>query len=83
MTPEQATAFIVSVTGLIAALGVAIAQFRSLRRDINGRLTQLLTTAAEAARKDGELAGRDFAHRTNKASAMGGAGTAVPLTPNE
>ena len=83
MTPEQATALIVAATGLIAAVGVLVVQLRSLRKDINGRLSQVLDLAATAARKDGELAGRDFAHQTNKVSAMGGAGSPVPLTPNE
>lgn len=83
MTVDQATALVVAATGLIGAIGVLAVQLRSLRKDIDGRLTQVLDLAATAARKEGELAGRDFAHQTNKVSAMGGAGSPVPLTPNE
>lgn len=61
MTPEQVVAIIVAVTGLTAAVGVVLVQLAQLRRDVNGRMTQLLEHASEAARKDGELAGRDYA----------------------
>jgi len=86
MTPEQATALIVAFTGLIGACGLAVQQFRSLRRDINGRMQQLLEAYGAAQRKDGELAGRDFASTSTPVSVMGGAGTPVPLVaiePNE
>lgn len=63
MSPEQVTALVVAFTGLLAAIGVCIGQIAALRRDVNGRLTQLLQEVAAAERREGELAGRDFVHR--------------------
>jgi len=83
VTVEQATGLLVAVTGLVGAVGVLVVQLRSLRKDLNGRLTQLLAVAEQAARKDGELAGRDFSTRSTTVSAPVGVGTVVPLTPNE
>jgi len=83
VTVEQATALVVAITGLVGAVGVLVVQIRSLRKDINGRLTQLLAVAEQAARKDGELAGRDFTRQAGRVTAGGGAGTVVPLTANE
>ena len=58
MTPEQATALLVAATGLIAALGVLVAQLHQLRKDLNGRLAELVETTRVAALKTGELEGR-------------------------
>lgn len=66
ITPEQATALVVALTGLVAAVGAILVQIRSLRKDLNGRLTQLLDEAKTAAEKRGELAGRDFAATTRE-----------------
>lgn len=63
MTAEQATALLVALTGLVAALGAAVVQVRGLRRDLNGRVTELLSEATSAAHKHGELEGRDFMRR--------------------
>jgi len=83
VTVEQATALVVAITGLVGAVGVLVVQIRSLRKDINGRLTQLLAVAEQAARKDGELAGRDYSRGLTTVTAATGAGTVVPLTTNE
>ncbi len=61
MTAEQATALIVAVTGLVAALGVIIAQLRQTHGLVNSRMSQLLETTQLANQKIGELRGRDFA----------------------
>lgn len=60
VTPEQASALIVALTGLVAALGVIIVQLRQTHNLVNSRMTQLVDTTKLAAHKDGELAGRDF-----------------------
>jgi len=73
MNTEQATALIVAITALVAAVGTTYAQIRSLRRDVrvshelmNGRLQDLLDVSAIAAKKQGELEGRAFrAHQSN------------------
>jgi hypothetical protein len=61
MTPEQATALIVAITGLVAALGAIFAQQRQTHQLINSRMTQLLQATKLAAQSSGELRGRDFA----------------------
>ena len=63
MSAEQATALIVALTGLVGAIGLLMRQIGELRRDLNGRLEQLLESTSAAAHKQGELAGRDFARR--------------------
>lgn len=60
MTPEQATALIVAVTGLVAALGVVAVQLRQVHTMVNGRMAELIESTRSAAAKEGELAGRDF-----------------------
>jgi hypothetical protein len=83
VTIESVTGLIVAITGLIAAIGVLVVQVKGLRKDINGRISQLLDAHGQAERKDGELAGRDYALTRDRVSAMGGAGTPVPLTPRD
>lgn len=83
MTPEQATALIVAATGLIGAVGVLIVQVRSLRKDVNGRLTHMLSLAADAGRKEGELAGRDFANKSAVDRPAAISAPAIHLTANE
>lgn len=75
MSPEQATALIVAITGLVVALGTVYGQLRGLRRDVrshhatvDGRMVELLTLSQLAAEKQGELAGRDFATRSGAQS---------------
>ena len=63
MTPEQAVALLGAITALVVAVSALLLQVQKLRSEVNGRLTQLLVEATQAARKDGELAGRDFVHR--------------------
>lgn len=60
MSPEQLTALLVAITGLLGGIGIVIGQVAALRREVNGRLTQLLEAEAARAHKAGELAGRDF-----------------------
>lgn len=60
MTPEQFTALIVALTGLIAAVGAVFAQLRSTHKLMNGRMTELLDATKLASQKTGELRGRDF-----------------------
>lgn len=63
MTPEQLVAILVAISGVLGAVGILIGEIRKLRYDLNGRLSEYLHAAATAARKEGELAGRDYAHR--------------------
>jgi hypothetical protein len=65
MSPEQATALVAAITGLIVALGVFVVQIRQVSSQLNGRLSQLLAVANAAAMKEGELAGRDFSTRSS------------------
>jgi hypothetical protein len=59
VSPEQLVAVLVAVTGVIGAIGVLIGQIRSLRQEINGRLSDLVDATRVAALKEGELLGRD------------------------
>jgi hypothetical protein len=68
VTPEQFSGIIVAVTGLVAAIGLLVTQVRGLRKDLNGRMQELLDTSKLAAQKDGELAGRDFAQGATRAA---------------
>lgn len=63
MTPEQAIAIIAAVSTLVVAVTALLVQVHALRRDVNGRVTQLLEAAGVAREKRGELAGRDFMRR--------------------
>lgn len=63
MNVDGATALIVAVTGLVAAVGAVIVQVRGLRRDLNGRVSQLIDVATTASHRKGELEGRDFMRR--------------------
>jgi hypothetical protein len=59
VSPEQFVAIVVALTGAIAAVGVVLVQLAQLRREVNGRLTQLLEETREQGRLEGELRGRD------------------------
>lgn len=60
MTPEQLTALIGAGTAFLVAAVPVFVQIRALRHDIDGVMHELLDAKATAARKEGELAGRDF-----------------------
>jgi hypothetical protein len=60
MTPEQFTALIVALTGLIAAVGAVWAQLRQTHKLMNGRMTELLDATKLSGQATGELLGRDF-----------------------
>ena len=49
-----------ALTGLFGAVALVLKQLGELRRDLNGRLEEMMGHAAAAARREGELAGRDF-----------------------
>lgn len=57
MSPEQLTALIIAVTGLIAALGAVFAQLRQTHALINSRMTELIDTTKLAAQLGGQLEG--------------------------
>lgn len=63
MSPEQLVALIGAVAGLLGALAVVLHNIAELRKDLNGRLQELIDARVEAAAKRGELTGRDFMHR--------------------
>jgi hypothetical protein len=63
MTPEQFTAIAAALAALIGAVTALLVAVYNLHHAVNGRLSQLLQERETAARKDGELAGRDFMRR--------------------
>lgn len=63
VAPESAVAIIGAITALVVALTAMLVQLGKLRQEVNGRLTQLIAEATDAARKQGELEGRDFMHK--------------------
>ena len=60
MTPEQSTALIVALTGLVAAVGAIYAQLRQTHALMNSRMSELIRSTHQAAQKQGELLGRDW-----------------------
>jgi hypothetical protein len=71
VTSAELTALIVAVTGLVAAVGTTLVQVNRLTVKIdrnhellNGRIGELLNVSTMAAKKQGELEGRDWATRT-------------------
>lgn len=63
MTPEQFTAVMAALAGLVAAVTALLVAVHNLHDAVNGRLTQLLAEREAAAHKQGELEGRDFMSR--------------------
>jgi hypothetical protein len=66
VSPEQITAILTGITGIIVALGVVVHNLVELRRSLNGRLSQLVDATREAAVKQGELQGRDYANKRTR-----------------
>jgi hypothetical protein len=60
MTPEQITALVGSITGLVVALGAILVQLRQTHKLVNGRMSELLDATKLANQKIGELQGRDY-----------------------
>lgn len=67
MTAEQFTAILVALAGLITAAAMLVGAVRGLRSELrqtthlfNGKMSELINVAVMAARKEGELAGRDY-----------------------
>lgn len=87
MTPEQAIAIIGAVSTLVVAVTALLVQVHLLRKDVNGRVTQLLDAAGMAREKRGELNGRDFMRRLLTGAAApseGSTGAAVePLAQRD
>lgn len=82
MSPEQLVAIISAVTALVVALVPLFVQIHMLRKDVNGRLTQLVDAASIAAEKRGELSGRDFMHRLLTGTGAPAEGsTGAPVEP--
>lgn len=63
MTPEQIVAVVAAFATLLSALAAVMVQIRKLHDAVNGRLTQLLEERETAARRLGEMEGRDFMRR--------------------
>ncbi len=68
MTPEQVVAIITATAGFLGALGIVLHNIAELRKDLNGRLQELIDARVAAAGKQGELEGRDYAHRLHGAT---------------
>lgn len=61
MSPEQLVAILGGLAGVIIAMALLVQRIGELRKDLNGRLEQLLEQTRAAAQREGELAGRDWA----------------------
>jgi hypothetical protein len=60
VSPEQLVAILGGFTALLGAVALVLRQLQELRKDLNGRLEQLLVAERERSLKEGELAGRDY-----------------------
>lgn len=69
MTSEQLTAILGALTALVVAVTALVVQVRQWRKEINGHVTELLSVTAAAAKREGELAGRDWAAGQNNPAA--------------
>jgi len=56
VTPEQLIAVVGAFTALFIAIAGVLVQVASLKRSVNGRLTQLLELTATSSRAEGTLA---------------------------
>lgn len=63
MTVDQVVALIGAVTALLVALGAILAQLHQLRKDLNGRLTELVAVTAKASLAEGVIQGRRASDR--------------------
>lgn len=79
MSPEQLVAVLVAIAGVLTATGIVIQQLAALRKEINGRLTQLLEETRTGARLEGELRGRDQVAAQRRRFTDPPIGTDVPL----
>ena len=68
MSPEQLTALLVALGAVLAGVAAVIAQLAQLRRQVNGRLSELLDEAHITAEHRGELKGRDYERRGQSSS---------------
>jgi hypothetical protein len=82
MTPDQATALLVALTGLIGAVVALWRETHLTRQAMDGRLDELVSTKATAAAKEGELRGRDYV-RGQLAPSEGATSTSVPLASDD
>jgi hypothetical protein len=78
VSPEQLVALIVALTGLLGAVGIAIRQIVELRREVDGRLTQLLELTRVSSVARGDLQGRAAAASELQPMAEQPSGTNVP-----
>ena len=76
MSPEQLVAVLVAFTGVLSAIGILIGQVRTLRHEINGRLSDLVEATRIASLKEGELLGRDHEKSAAASSAITTSGPA-------
>lgn len=60
MSVDQFTAVMIALATLLSAIAALFAQIVSLRKKVDGRLTELLAVTRAAAQLKGELAGRDY-----------------------
>jgi hypothetical protein len=58
VSPEQITAVLGGLAAVIGAFGVLVAQVASLRKAVDGRLTELVEATRASAQAQGELVGR-------------------------
>jgi outer membrane lipopolysaccharide assembly protein LptE/RlpB len=81
MTPDQFTALLVALTGLIGAVTACYVQLRQTHELQNGRMSELIAVVRAAASKEGELAGRDYVRRELLANGLAVAALNPVLAP--
>lgn len=86
MTTEQLVAVLGAVTALVLAFAAVLRQVGELRREVDGRLTQLLELTRVSATAKGDLQGRagaaaDTAAASSPPGATGPDPAGVPSTP--
>lgn len=59
MTTEQLVAVLGAITALVIAVGAVMQQLLALRKQIDGRMGEMLELTRLAATREGELQGRD------------------------
>jgi hypothetical protein len=63
---EQFIAILTALTALLVAVGGVFAQVRQTHELVNGKMSELVQLTGIAAKKEGELEGRDFERNGGK-----------------
>jgi hypothetical protein len=66
VTPEQFVAILTALTALLVAVAGVLIQVRQTHELVNGKMHELVQLAQVAAKKEGELEGRDYERNGGK-----------------